>query len=87
MSKTIDVLVAEITIAERRLLKRVKPLRKRLKSFNLFVSWNADRKEWFIHQPNSKDAIKFWLDESKLKELMDMSNTELIKYCDDWGKA
>ena len=57
MAKTIDVLVAEITIAERRLLKLIKPLRKRLKPFELFVAWDADNKEWFIYPPKSKDGI------------------------------
>lgn len=84
MAKTIDVLVAEITIAERRLLNRVKPLRKRLKPFELLVSWDADNKEWFIHPPKSTGGIKFWLNESRFKALMNMSNSELVKYCDDW---
>ena len=87
MAKTIDVLVAEITIAERRLLKLIKPLRKRLKPFELFVAWDADNKEWFIYPPKSKDGIKFWLDDSRLKMLMNMSNAELIEYCDDWCKS
>lgn len=88
MAKTMSIFINQIKAAEKRLIRHVKPLNDRLNPFNMCVYWDGDYKEWFLNTSISlgQGGVSFWLDENKLKKLMDMSNADLMEYCDNWGK-
>lgn len=50
MAKTMSALVADVQRAEKRLVKHVEPLNKRLNALNMHVYWDGDFKEWFINR-------------------------------------
>ena len=89
MPKTMGVIIAEIRAAERRLINRVKPLNKRLKTIDMHVYWDGEYKQWFINRfaANDRGGISFWLDERKYKKLMAMTDGGLFEYCEKWGKS
>ena len=87
MSKTMSALIADIKTAEKRLIKHVQPLNKRLNALNMHVYWEGEHKEWFINRfaANDSGGISFWLDERKFKKLIAMDDSDLREYCENWS--
>lgn len=65
----------------------VEPLNERLDCFSISVRWTGD--SYTIYPAESKGlyGIEFDLDDFKLIQLMNMSNADLMNYCDQWGKS
>lgn len=89
MSKTMSELINDVKAAERRLIKSVQPLNKRLADLDMHVYWEGYYQEWFINRfaNNDRSGMSFWLDGRKYNRLMAMSDEQLLEYCANWGKS
>ena len=83
-SKSIDKLKKVHDKTQGYLQKAIEPLNARLRQHDMHVYWDGE--EYMVNQYSASErgGLSFWLNDSKLKVLMDMSDKELIEYVTRW---